>query len=68
MSELLIIKVGAEYARFTADEFEPCQLNKASVFPPAQAEEAKLRCRTLTEAGVAAVLMKLTIVEEPYTK
>lgn len=68
MSELLIIKVGTEYVRFVADEFERCQLNKASVFPLAQVEEAKLRCRRLTAAGVAAVLMKLTIVEEPYSE
>ncbi len=68
MSELLIIKVGAEYVRFVADEFERCQLNKASVFPLALAEEAKLRCQRLSKDGVAAVLMKLTIVEEPYTE
>jgi hypothetical protein len=68
MSELLIIKVGAEYVRFIEDEFEYCQLNKASVFPPAQVEEVKLRCRRLVEAGVAAVLMKLIIVEEPYSE
>jgi hypothetical protein len=68
MSELLIIKAGAEYLRFKADEFAPGPLNKASVFPVVQAEEAKERCRKLVAAGVAAVLMKLTILEEPYTE
>ena len=68
MSELLIIKVGAEYLRFYADEFALGPLNKASVFPMVQVEEAKKRCRSLATAGVAAVLMKLTIVEEPYTE
>ncbi len=68
MSELLIIKVGAEYLRFAADEYLFCPLNKASVFPLAQVAEAKLRCRKLSEAGLAAELMKLTIGEEPYTE
>ncbi len=68
MSELLIIKAGVEYLRFTADEFAFGPLNKASVFPMVQAEEAKERCRKLAAAGVAAVLMKLTTVEEPYTE
>ena len=68
MSELLIIKDGAEYLRFSADEFTLGPLNKASVFPMVQAEEAKERCRKLAAAGVAAVLMKLTILEEPYTE
>jgi hypothetical protein len=66
MSELLIIKAGAEYVRFVVDEFQRCPLNKASVFPLAQAEEAKRRCRELSEAGVVVELMKLTIIEEPY--
>ncbi len=68
MSELLIIKAGAEYLRFTADAFAVGPLNKATVFPLVQAEEAKVRCRELAAAGVAAVLMKLTILEEPYTE
>lgn len=66
MSELLIIKTGTDYVRFAGDEFQRCPLNKASVFPLAQAEEAKRRCQELSQAGVVALLMKLTIVEEPY--
>jgi hypothetical protein len=68
MSELLIVKIGAEYLRFAANDFERCPLNKASVFPLAQVEEVKLRCRRLAEAGVAVVLMKMTIIEEPYAE
>ena len=68
MSELLIIKAGAEYLRFNGDEFALGPLNKASVFPLVQVEEAKERCRKLAAAGVAAVLMKLIILEEPYTE
>jgi hypothetical protein len=68
MSELLIIKAGAEYLRFSTDEFALGALNKASVFPMLQAEEAKERCRKLAAAGVAVMLMKLTILEEPYTE
>ncbi|MBU1568822.1 MAG: hypothetical protein KJ630_24755 [Proteobacteria bacterium] len=68
MSELLTIKVGAEYVRFATEGFECCQLNKASVFPLAQAQEAKLQCRKLVETGVAAVLIKLTIDEEPFVE
>ncbi|MFH0785475.1 MAG: hypothetical protein V2B20_26475 [Pseudomonadota bacterium] len=66
MNQLLIIKAGLEYVRFVADEFQRCPLSKASVFPLAQVEEAKRRCRELSEAGHAAELMKLTIVEKPY--
>jgi hypothetical protein len=68
MSELLIIKVGSEYLRFAADDYLLCPLNKASVFSLAQAEEAKMRFHKLSEAGLAAELMKLTIIEEPYTE
>lgn len=66
MSELLIIKVGTDYVRFVGETFDFCPLNKASVFPLAQAEEGKQRCRQLTEAGFVPEIMKLTIVEEPY--
>ncbi|MDK9708540.1 MAG: hypothetical protein OEL83_15970 [Desulforhopalus sp.] len=66
MTELLIIKSGSEYLRFTADGFQRCRLNKASVFPLAQAAEAKDRCREAVAAGEAAQLIKLQITEEPY--
>lgn len=68
MSELLIVKAGAEYLRFVADEGIPGPLSKASVFPLTQVDEAKARCQKLVNAGIAARLMKLTILEEPYTE
>ena len=66
MTELLLIKVGSEYLRFVGDTGVPGPLNKACVFPLAEAAEAQARCRQMAAAGVAAVLMKLTILEEPY--
>jgi hypothetical protein len=66
MTELLIIKSGSEYLRFTADGFESSSLSKASVFPLTQAAEAKARCREAVAAGEAAQLMKLQITEANY--
>ncbi len=68
MSELLAIKSGTDYLRFAADNFELCPLNKASVFPLTRTDEAKKRCRQVQEAGVAAMLVQLTIIERPYTE
>lgn len=66
MNELLIIKSGTEYLRLKGNGFEPCPLNKASVFPLGQVEEARNHCTKLAAAGFPAKLMKLTIIEEPY--
>ena len=66
MHELLIIKAGEQYLRFSGSEYNVCPLNKASVFPLDQAEDAKKHCRRLEAEGVAAVLTKLTIIEQPY--
>jgi len=67
MTELLIIKAGAEYFRFQEDGFTPCAMNQASVFPMKKLAEAKGLCKKIGDAGIAeAILYKLTIVEEPY--
>jgi len=66
MTELLIVKTGADYCRFTEDGFERCSMNKASVFPLEQLGEAKAWCAKLETVGVESVLMKLTISEEPF--
>ncbi len=66
MTELLIIKSGNEYLRFQGNEFESCPLNKASVFPLGQVEEVRNLRAKLAAVGLAARLMKLTIIEEPY--
>ena len=67
MTELLIIKAGESYFRCREDNFDPCELNKASVFPLDQADKARQLCQKLRETGVAgAELRKLTIIEESY--
>lgn len=66
MNKLLIIKSGNEYLRFQGQGFELSPLNKASVFPLGQVEEARNHCAKLAAAGIAVRLMKLTIIEEPY--
>jgi hypothetical protein len=69
MTELLIIKAGDDYFRFKEGSFEACDMNKASVFPLTQLDEAKILCQRLRDAGIVGVaLRKLTIVEEPYTE
>lgn len=66
MTELLIIKAGSDYFRVGENGFERCPFNKASVFPLGESGKAKECCRRLQESGVAARLMRLCIVEEPY--
>ena len=67
MTELLIIKAGENYFRCREDNFQPCDLSKASVFPLDQADKARQLCRKLQETGVVgAELRKLTIIEESY--
>ncbi len=68
MTELLIVKTGEDYCRFTEDGFERCSMNKASVFPLAQLGEAKAWCSKLDAVGIESVLMKLTITEEPFVE
>lgn len=68
MTELIIVKTGEDYCRFTEDGFERCSMNKASVFPLAQLDEAKGWCAKLETVGVASVLTKLTITEEPFVE
>lgn len=68
MTELLIIKEGGDYFRVKESAFQRGPLNKASVFPLSQVDAAKDCCRRLRASGVAAMLMKLTIVEEPYSE
>jgi hypothetical protein len=66
MTELLIVKAGEDYYRFTDGEIVSCSMSKASVFPLAQLAEARACRDQLQKRGVPAQLFKLTIVEEPY--
>lgn len=68
MTDLLIVKAGSDYFRVRENGFERCPFNKASVFPLSEAGLAREFCRRLRESGVAARLMKLCIVEEPYVE
>ena len=66
MIELLVVKAGDQYYRFSDGEYSSCGLNKASVYPLNLVDEVKLLCRQVTE--VEAKLVKLIIIEEPYTE
>ena len=66
MTELIVVKTGEEYCRFTDEGFERCNMNKASVFPIAQLDVVKGWCAKLEEVGVEHKLMKLVISEEPF--
>lgn len=66
--ELLIIKEGDEYFRFTDEGFERCSMSRGTVFPLSSLEDAKAACKTLIKKNIAGRLMKLIIVEEPYSE
>lgn len=68
MTELLIIKAEEQYYKCTDGQFEPCAMNKASVFPLSQLEVARSNCLALQEKGVPAILKKLIITEEPFVE
>lgn len=68
ISELLVVKGGDSYYRFSEGEFSPCSMNKASVFPLERLDEVRKLCQQVSETGGAAILMKLTISEEPFTE
>jgi hypothetical protein len=68
MMELLIIKEGDEYFRFTDNGFERCAMNRGTVFPLSRLEDAKVSCATLKKRNITGRLMKLTIVEELYSE
>ena len=64
--ELLIIKEGDDYFRFTDNGFERCTMSRGTVFPLSRLEDAKAACKTLMEKNITGRLMKLIIVEKPY--
>ena len=66
-TQLLIIKDNQGYIRFTADDFEHCEMNKASVFPVSQVEEVKRKIETLSDLKHnGAQILLLTITEEEF--
>lgn len=66
MTELLIVKGGDTYYRFSEGEFSRCSMNKASVFTLDRLGEVRSLCKQVRETGETANLMKLTIKEEPF--
>lgn len=66
ITELLIVKGGDSYYRFSDGEFYRCTMNKASVFPHERLDEARSLCNQVRATGVTASLMKLIIREEPF--
>ncbi|MFW2365272.1 MAG: hypothetical protein ACN4GW_02590 [Desulforhopalus sp.] len=68
ITELLIIKGGDNYYRFSEGEFSSCNMSKASVFSLDRQGEAKHLCELVRKSGVSADLMKLTIREEPFVE
>ena len=67
-TELLVVKAGDEYIRFIDTGFEYCSMNKASVFPLGQVSEVRKRCADISSEIQGLQLMKLVIIEEPFTE
>lgn len=67
ITELLIVKAGADYIRFTEGGFERCAMNRGAVFPLSQAEDVKRKCDLFSADTPDLQLVKLSIYEEPYT-
>ena len=68
MTELLVVKNGANYYRFNKSSFECCTMKKASVFTLDQLNEVEKYCLLLEDAGISADIMKLTIIEELFSE
>ncbi len=65
--ELLVLKCGGDYFRQKDGEFIRCSLDKASVYRPAQAQEARKHVAVLKAQGFAnACIRLLRLTEEPY--
>lgn len=64
--ELLVIKAGDDYFRFSEDGFTRCGMNKASVYPLTELSKVKALCQSVVDSGIGARLVKLTIVEEEF--
>ena len=64
--ELLIIKSGEDYVRVKTESYNLCRLDKASVFPIDNLDEAKMHVKKLKEKDFPLIsIFKLTLIEEP---
>lgn len=68
MIELLVVKAGDQYYRFSEEDCLAGDLSRASVYPLNRVDEVKLLCAGLQEAGVAAEVKKLIVTEESYVE
>jgi hypothetical protein len=66
-AELLIVKMGTNYIRFVEQGFEPCPMNKGSVFALSEASTIKQKCARFLPENSSFQIMKLTIFEEPFS-
>lgn len=67
MVELLAVKYGERYLRFRDDDFEFCDMARATVYPLDQQDKIRKKLRTCQERGLAgAGIVKLTIHEEAF--
>ncbi|MFT5701944.1 MAG: hypothetical protein ACI8ZB_004848 [Desulforhopalus sp.] len=67
-TELLIVKAGGDYIRFTEGGFERCVMGKGSVFSLSQVDEVKKKCTEIAGDVAGLQLMKLSISEEPFVE
>lgn len=67
-TELLIVKAGDDYIRFTKGGYERCTMNKGSVFPLSGLDEVKKKCMDLSAEISNLRLVKLTIHEESFVE
>lgn len=67
MEQLLLIKEGADYFRFSGDGYVRCSLQKASVYPMQQLAQVKaLHSQLLDEGCAGARIMLLSLTEQPF--
>lgn len=64
--ELLIIKAGDDYFRFSNDDFEICTMQKASVYPVEDIADVKEHRDLLRKQGIDADIYVLNITEELF--
>lgn len=65
--KLLILKEGDRYFRIRGNDIEPCDMNKASVYPLDQYRLVSENLQLLHDQGyVLARIMHLTITESEY--
>ncbi len=65
---LLGIKSDGKYLKIEKDGFQLTNMNKASVYPVKEIEMVKKLCINYKNQLSSLNIIKLTIIEEPYTE